>query len=293
MNKYQNNVSDLARKQHDGEMEGRRLKAERASARAKQITPIIALLVANAIFISLDIRAIDVVFKLTNSALLSGATVIVSGILALLWWDLMYPHARRNSNSIQIKLSAAGVFLGIALSAILAFLDYLVGSAVIPQATLWGFVVLATAFQGILMAWWWLVDNSIEAQASRQKLAAARDDLQNTVDDFRAEIASLATVAEQLKLIKEQFPDTKQAAQAARSLGYETLARMLDDDDGDNIPNSKDPDFRGNFNTHRSSAAAACHGQGDRPVAERHEGQELFTNTEATRGNGKDPLFKS
>jgi hypothetical protein len=238
------NISDLAQNKHDGERTQQEVRREQAANRAKQSVPVIALVVANLIFLSLDIRAFDVTRKMTGSVLLACVTVIVSGVLALLWWDILYPHSRRHSNQTQVKLAMVGTIFGVLLSAVLAFLDYIIGNVKVSEALLWGVVVSVTALQGCLLAWWWLIDNSIEAEARRQRSVSSRADLGETVDDFAAEIKSLENLSAQLESLRQRFPGKGQAAKAARALGYPVLATMLEDDDNDGIPNYKDKDWK-------------------------------------------------
>jgi hypothetical protein len=240
-----NNISDLAQHKLDGEKAREVERQEKNALRVRQTVPAIALLVANIIFISMDVRAFDVTRRLTNgSILLACTTVLVSGVLALLWWDILYPHSRRHSNQVQIKLSIAGSILGIVLSAILAFLDYIVGNVQLSVSFLWGVVICITAVQGVLFALWWLVDNSIEAEAKRQKTHSNRMDLHETVEDFGIEIKSLKSISAQLEELRKDFPGKGQAAKAALALGYPVLASMLGDDDNNGILNYQEKNWQ-------------------------------------------------
>lgn len=233
------NVSDLAKNQEDAAKKAEDEKRLKAEERNKKIVPTIALVIANIIFISLDFRAYDVVKTLTGKTVLAAVTVIVAGVMALLWWDLFYPHSRKHDNIDQRNISILGAAVGVILSLVLAFLDYLVAST-INTSLLWGIVILSTGIQGILLAWWWHIDASIDASAKRNQRVASRVDLQDTAKDFEAEIENLSSLSDKLEHIKKQFPGKGQAAKAARSLGYPVLAEMLSDDDGDGVPNYMD-----------------------------------------------------
>jgi hypothetical protein len=91
-----------------------------------------------------------------------------------------------------------------------------------------------------MIARWWQIDGSIEAEAKRQKSLTGRLDLQSTADDFKAEISSMKTLAADLTQIQKEFPGKGQAEKAALAMGFPVLAAMLADDDGDGIPNYKD-----------------------------------------------------
>jgi hypothetical protein len=131
-------ISDLAQSKQKAELAQEADQIEKIEKTKMQWVPISALVIANIIFISLDVRAFDAVNKLTNSPFLAGVTVIVSGVLALYWWDILYPHARKHSNKKQETISLWGVALGVSLSVSLAFVDYIVGSISIPESLLCG-----------------------------------------------------------------------------------------------------------------------------------------------------------
>lgn len=237
-------LSDLAKSKQDAELTLAKQRKEDREQSRKKYVPIAALVIANLIFISLDVRGFDVVLKLTQSVLLAIATVIVSGVLALFWWDVLYPHSRRHDNHPQVILSLTGVALGVILSAVLAFLDYLVDGASFSPTFLWGCVVFLTGAQGVMLGWWWLIDKSIESDAKREKSLATRISLQETADDFKAEIESMESLSKKLEELQVKFPGKGKAAQAARAMGFPVLAEMLEDADGDGIPNYKDRDYK-------------------------------------------------
>ena len=237
-------TSDIVEQKKRAEKEIEEKKRAKSEEIKKRIVPTLALVVANLIFLSLDARAVDVVYKMTASPFLSAATVIVSGVLALFWWDVLFPHSRKHSNQTQTYIAYAGAGFGIVLSLVLAFFDYVVGDIRVNPVFMWGMVVAMTAVQGVLLLWWWQIDNSIEAASRRQKAAAGRADLQELVDDFGHEIKSMKDIAAQLAELEKNFPGRGQAAKAARAMGYTVLASMLDDDDRDGVPNYRDKDWK-------------------------------------------------
>lgn len=91
---------------------------------------------------------------------------------------------------------------------------------------------------------YWQIDASIEAAAKREESMADRIDLQDTADDFAAEIDSMEAMLTKLEEIKRRFPGKGKAETAARAMGYPVLAEMLADDDGDGVPNYQDKDYQ-------------------------------------------------
>lgn len=236
-------VSDLARNKQKAEEAKKKAEDERKAANRKKFVPISALVFANLVFISLDIRGFDAVHKVTGSMLLAIATVLVSGLAALYWFDFAYPHARRHSNKEQEKIAIAGTVMGISVSGVLAFLDYVIVAGAQNINWIWALIVVLTIVQGVMLAFYWKIDISIESEARREESAAARLDLQDTAADFNAEIDSMETMLAKIEDIKRRFPRPGQAEIAARAMGYPVLAEMLADDDKDGTPNYQDKDW--------------------------------------------------
>ena len=237
-------VSDIAQNKQKAESAQEKSALEAKEIARKKRVPLSALIFANLVFLSLDARGIDAVHKITGSWFLAAATVLVSGAAALYWWDVLYPHARRHKNDGQEKISLIGTGIGISVSGVLAFVDYIVVSGQQNADWLWALVVLMTVAQGVMLARFWQIDGSIENEAKREESLASRVDLQETADDFKAEIASMESLLVQLEEIKKKFPGKGKAEAAARAMGYPVLAEMLADDDGDGIPNYKDRDYQ-------------------------------------------------
>lgn len=237
-------VSDIARNKQKAEQAEAAAELERKAQTRKKIVPNSALIFANIVFLSLDARGFDAVYKITGYAFLAVVTVLVSGIAALYWWDFAYPHARRHKNKGQEKIALWGTVMGVVVSGVLAFLDYVVVAGEQNINWIWALIVTLTIVQGVMLGFYWKIDGSIEAEARREESTAARLDLQDTAADFNAEIDSMEKMLIKLEEIKRKFPRPGQAEIAARAMGYPVLAEMLADDDGDGIPNYQDPDYK-------------------------------------------------
>jgi hypothetical protein len=237
-------VSDIARNKQKAEAAQKAEELDRKAQTSKKIVPISALVFANIVFLSLDARGFDAVYKITGYIFLAVVTVLVSGIAALYWWDFAYPHARRHKNKGQEKIALWGTSIGVGVSGILAFLDYIVVAGAQNINWIWALVVTLTIVQGVMLGFYWKIDGSIEAEAKREESTTARLDLQDTAEDFNAEINSMEKMLVKLEEIKQKFPRPGQAEITARAMGYPVLAEMLADDDGDGIPNYQDADYK-------------------------------------------------
>ena len=237
-------VSDIAQNKQKAELADAKAKLEKKEQDRKKRIPLSALIFANIVFLSLDARGLDAVHKITSSWFLAVVTVLISGIAALYWWDFLYPHARRHKNKEQEGIAIAGTVLGVGVSGVLAFVDYIVVSGEQNSSWLWAVVVLLTVIQGVMLGRFWQIDGMIEAEAKREESLASRIDLQDTAADFKAEIESMESLLVKLEDIKKKFPGKGKAETAARAMGYPVLAEMLADDDGDGIENYRDADWK-------------------------------------------------
>ena len=151
-------------------------KRKQAEEWRKRWIPFSALVVANIIFFSLDIRAFQAIYLITNSTLLAVLTVMISGGLAMYWFDVLYPHSKRHENDTQTNIAMLSTILAVGLSAVLAFADYIVGTGTTFSRgwsiALWAAVIILTIWQGVSIAWWWSIDNHITAEARIKKMHA-------------------------------------------------------------------------------------------------------------------------
>jgi len=220
--------------------------------------PLSAIIVANVIFFSLDIRAFQAIYLITASYMLATLTVLISGGLAMYWFDVLYPHSRRHDNEVQTNLSMISTVLAILLSGVLAFADYVVGTGTTFSKgwsiTLWAAVIILTIYQGVAIAWWWSIDNHIAAEARIQKMHAEETDKQDNIDSMRAKLKGLRGFLDELnKLNSDYSPESVKA-----------VATIL----GISLPDDKTGSQRQNFtpqNQQRSFAADTSRVKEERP----------------------------
>jgi hypothetical protein len=175
----------------------------------KWLIPASALIVANIIFLSLDIRAFQAIYILTNSYLLATLTVLISGGLAMYWFDVLYPHAKKHNNQTQTSVSMACTILAIGLSGVLAFADYVVGTGAGFDSgwsnTLWAVIVVLTIVQGGAIAWWWAIDNHIAAEAKIQASHAEAADQNDEMQILRTKLQGLRGVLAELTALNTDY----------------------------------------------------------------------------------------
>lgn len=202
-------MSSLAQERQRKEQEEKAAKIRAREETRKWLVPMTALIAANLIFLSLDIRAIQAVYLLTQSWMLAGVTVLISGGLAMYWFDVLYPHSKRHKNDNQKSLSIAGTVLAVLLSAGLAFADYIVGTGGTFSKTwsniLWGAVIILTVAQGVMIAVWWSIDKHIEAEARIEEAYAEASDQNDEMAILRTRLSGLRGVLTEIKKLNTDF----------------------------------------------------------------------------------------
>ena len=208
-------VTLAEKREQKAKLDRERRNSAREESRKKWV-PLSALIVANIIFISLDVRAFQAIFYLTNSYLLATMTIAVSGGLALYWFDVLYPHSKRHNNEVQKNITLIFTVLAIGLSGALAFADYLVGTgsnfSQFWATVLWGAIVTLTIAQGVAIAWWWSIDNHIAAEARIQEAHAEASDQADEMAILRTKLSGLRGILVELDSLKKDFsPESVQS----------------------------------------------------------------------------------
>lgn len=213
-------------------------KRQAREERMQKLVPLSALIVANIIFASLDIRAYQAILIITSSPLLAGLTVLISGGLAMYWFDVLFPHSKKHNNEDQTTLAIWSTVLAIGLSGVLAFADYIVGTGTefspAWQTVLWLCVVGLTIYQGVAIARWWMIDNHIASEAKRQKIYAETIDKEDEVSAMRAKLKNLRGFLDELNGLNRDY-----SPQAVKRVA-ELLGVPLPDEDKDGIPDYRD-----------------------------------------------------
>jgi len=173
----------------------REIKANAAQKieRSKQINnvnaiPRIALIVANALVLSLDYRVVEAVYKITDNVMLAVFALFTSGAMFVLWFDVLYQYLLASEWQKNISLAFSGVAL--VSAGVFAFLDYGLsanGANELMQTEkniLFAGMVILTIANGAGLFWWYIID----AQVTRKSLAAK----QQADNDFDAQNLAIA-----------------------------------------------------------------------------------------------------
>ncbi len=192
-----------------------------------QVIPLVALAVANVLVLSLDYRVIDAVYKMTKSTPLSVFAVFTTGLMFILWFDVLFRYLL--ANVLQWYISIAGSTVALITAGVFAFLDYGVsvdlgnGRIIEPQANgLFVGMVVLTVIHGALLFWWYIIDDQVVRQQTAAKKQAESDfDLQNV------DIANTILERAGVMLEKRQQLDAKYGADAVSQI-LNSLAGLED-----------------------------------------------------------------
>lgn len=202
-------IKDLAQNQEDVARKKKIQEDLEKEERNKKNVPLFALILINLIFLSLDARAVHAVYLLTNSYLLTVPIVTTAGGLVLAWLDIFYPHSRKHKNKRQMTISLWGMGLAIAMSGVLAFSDYVVGTgnsfSTLWSNLLWGGVILTTIAQGLFITRWWFLDKHIEAEAKIQEAHAEKSDSKDLMDILNTKLESMEGYLVTLETYRTKF----------------------------------------------------------------------------------------
>jgi len=164
--------------------------AAMASQSAKQkskvnMIPYIALGVANVLVISLDYRVVEAVYKLTDNVILAVFALLTSGMMFILWFDILYQYLLASDWQKYISLAFSG--LSLISAGVFAFLDYGLSAGfgadkVLPTEAnyLFAGMVILTILNCAGLFWWYIIDAQIVRKSNSAKQEADSDyDAQN------------------------------------------------------------------------------------------------------------------
>lgn len=164
-------------------------KARRNTEEAKRkgrihAVPVIALVVANLLVLSLDYRVVEAIYKLTNNVMLAVFALFTSGAMFILWFDVLYHYLL--ANQTQKYISIAFSALSLISAAGFAFLDYGLsagyGASEITKSEaniLFAGMVILTVLNGAGLFAWYMWDDQVQRKSTVEKNKAD--------DDFEAD----------------------------------------------------------------------------------------------------------
>lgn len=178
---FMNSVTNRRAKEKAATEESAKQKDLTSKARRASYAPLIALTVANLIILTLDYRVFDAVYKITDSYVLAGFSIIPTGAMFILWFDVLYsayPLAIERQKQIALACSGLALFA----AGVFAFFDYGVtvdmGRGVKVAADydfiFWATIVLSIIHAVALFVWFAIDEDTIDKKANERDLAAQR-----------------------------------------------------------------------------------------------------------------------
>lgn len=218
------------------------LEAVKEPARKKQPSNFalyFAILFANIVFLTLDTISAFTVYWLTHIPLY-GALTFLAGAIPLVMHEALYTRAFASLVQRRIAMvGAASSLLSIVAIGVVAGVINISGIAAeasMMEIVLIALLVLLGAYHGILAGVYFYVDPGIRMnQQTEQAIARAiQQGKQINAGDY------ILTITER------SVAKRKAVGRGARQAAMDEVMRQLSgDDDGDGVPNYRDPDWRG------------------------------------------------
>jgi len=220
---------------------------EKSKRRPSNFALYIAIGFANVVFMLLDIISAMTVYWLTNIPLY-GVLTFLAGATPLLMHEFLYTRAFASAEQRKLAMVGAGAsLLSITIIGVLAGVVNIGGMEANMQTTeilLIGSLVVIAVFHAILAGVYFYIDQGIRMnQNTEQAIARALQ---------QSRMISAGDMI--LTITEKSVARRKQVGEGERKAAMDEVMRQLSgDEDGDGIPNYRDPDW------------LKAHGNGNRP----------------------------
>jgi hypothetical protein len=231
------NIRDVLVRRRQMKAKTQQVKAEIARKSKIHYVPIIALVAANLLVVSLDYRVVEAVYKLTDNVALSVFALFTSGAMFILWFDVLYQYLLKNDNQNKISLAFSG--LSLVSAGMFAFLDYGLSAGygvdqVLPVEAnlLFAAMVILTVANGIGLFAWYILDDQVQRKTTVERNRADNDFESETLEDANRMLEKAGKVLENKSVMEKRYG--KEAVEEMLSMlaGIETALGIDLDGDG-------------------------------------------------------------
>lgn len=214
------------------------VKAPKRNKRPSNFALYVAIVFANLVFLTLDTISAFTVYWLTNIPLY-GFLTFLAGAVPLVMHEGLYVRAYASQDQKRISTVGAGAaLLSIVVIGVMAGVINMNGNPADSRTTeivLISILILIAALHAILAGAYFYIDDGIRMnQQTEQAIARALNQArQINAGDL------ILTITE------NSVAKRKEVSQGARAAAMDEVIRQLNgDDDGDGIPNYRDPDWK-------------------------------------------------
>jgi hypothetical protein len=253
------NIQDVLRRRRAMKAQAQQRTEEQKRKDKIHAVPTIALVIANVLVLSLDIRVVDAIYKLTNNWMLAIFALFTTGAMFVLWFDVLYQYLLANVWQSRIAIAFSG--LSLVSAGFFAFLDYGLSAGfgvteIVPlEATLLfaGMVVLTIA-NGIGLFWWYIIDDQVKRKGVVEKQRADSDFDAETLADASKMLNKAGEVLQAKELLEKRYGKDAVEEMLEMLAGIETALGIDLDGDGF-VGKSPRPQFANDTKTPRLDEA--------------------------------------
>lgn len=214
----------------------RNLQENKRKSRIRSV-PIIALVVANLLVLSLDYRVVEAIYKITDNVALAVFALFTSGAMFILWFDILYHYLLANQVQKNIALAFSG--LSLLSAAFFAFLDYGLSAgfgveSILPFEAnmLFAGMVILTVANGAGLFAWYVYDDQVQRQSTAEKSKAEDDFEAEKLEDVNRMLAKAETVLSKKTAMESKYGREAVSEMMSLLSGIETALNVDLDGDG-------------------------------------------------------------
>jgi hypothetical protein len=204
------NIRDALLAKRRQKAQAKQAQVEKKRKNKMHYVPTIALISANVLVLSLDYRVFEAMYKLTDNIALAIFALFTTGIMFILWFDVLYQYLLANEIQKGIALGFSG--LSLVSAGFFAFLDYGLSAgfgvdAVLPvEATLLfaGMVVLTVA-NGVGLFAWYIYDDQVMRKSIVERNRAENEFDAETIEDANLMLEKAGKVLEKKQVMEKRF----------------------------------------------------------------------------------------
>src|SRR5574343_943201 len=204
---FMNSASNRRQKNKQAMEETEQKKEVNKKAKWALSVPRVILIVANLIVLTLDYRVLDVAYRVTESYILTAFSIIPTGLMFVIWFDLVYSNYPL-ATPIQKRIALAGAGLSLLTGIVFSVMefDFIVSDAFTLTANykfvFWATIILSV-IHAVTMFWWYAIDEETEHRREDEKeLATQRRNAEQQVAQTRITLEMIDTANQALERLQ-------------------------------------------------------------------------------------------
>ena len=185
-------------------------KSNKARQNSIHRVPQVALWVANLLVLSLDYRVVEAIYALTGNFMLALFALFTSGLMFVLWFDVLYQYLLANEWQGRIALAFSAASL--VSAGVFAFLDYGISAGfgvdkIMPVEVnmLFAGMVVMTVLNGIGLFAWYILDDQVKRKSTVERERADNDFEAEKLEDAGSMLAKAGEVLEIQSRLEARF----------------------------------------------------------------------------------------